>query len=89
MNLAVSGPRSRWVGPPVSGPPNERGRSPSGRQRHYGAVELAGAGESVYVNDVVEVLEGHRPRPSEEQQQRPRLAQVCADRCAGLLPSRF
>ncbi|CAM9209356.1 unnamed protein product [Scytosiphon promiscuus] len=55
----------RWVGSSVPAP-KENGPSPVGRQRHYGAVELAGAVGQVNVNDVVEVDGGgsgqHRPR---------------------------
>lgn len=59
----------RWVGSSISTPKSkDRGPSPVGRQRHYGAVELAGAGEQVNVNDVVEVARD----PNEE----PGLAQV-------------
>ncbi|CAM9988915.1 unnamed protein product, partial [Ascophyllum nodosum] len=57
--LTVSGrtgwPRSRWVGQPVE-PQNERGKSPSGRKKYYGAIELPGVGELIYVNDVVQIL---------------------------------
>ena len=70
-----SGSRSRWVGPPVA-PQNERGKSPSGRQRHYGAVELPGVGQQVYVNDVVEVLPKHNNSGNSEKE-RSRLSQVC------------
>lgn len=45
---------TRWVGSSIS-TVKERGLVPIGRQRRYGAVELAGAGEQVNVNDVVEV----------------------------------
>ena len=69
-----SGSRSRWVGPPVA-PQNGRGKSPSGRQRHYGAVELPGVGHQVYVNDVVEVLPKHNSGNSEKG--RSRVSQVC------------
>ncbi|CAM9512220.1 unnamed protein product [Scytosiphon promiscuus] len=59
----------RWVGSSISTPKSkERGPSPVGRQRHYGAVELAGAGEQVNVNDVVEV--------ARDSNQQPGLAQV-------------
>lgn len=63
MNFAGGGGlRSRWVGPSVPAPQQSADR----RQRHYGAVELAGSGEQVYVNDVVQVSNGqpstaHRP----------------------------
>ncbi|CAB1114600.1 unnamed protein product [Ectocarpus sp. CCAP 1310/34] len=47
---------TRWVGSSVSTPKNHRApASPTGRQRHYGALELAGTGEQVNVNDVVEI----------------------------------
>lgn len=74
MNVTLRGPRSRWVGPPLSAPKGGRGRSPGGRQRHYGAVELAGAGAQVNVNDVVEF--GEISQQGTTSQQRPLLAQV-------------
>ena len=76
MKCRVRGPRSRWVGPPVSAPKSELSRSPSGRQRHYGAVELAGAGDQVNVNDVVEVTETKREEQQETSQRHPVLVQV-------------
>lgn len=77
MSKVSAGSRARWVGPPVV-PQNERGKSPIGRQRHYGAVELPGVGQQVYVNDVVEVLPKHNSGDSKKnQEQRPRLGQVC------------
>lgn len=71
--IVGSGPRPHWVGPSVTAPQNERGRSPSGRQRHYKAVELAGAGQQVYVNDVVMIAKSDQSGISEH---RPRLVQV-------------
>lgn len=47
-------------------------RYPNRRQKHYAALELAGSGEQVYVNDVVEVAEG-QPSTSEQPH---RFAQV-------------
>ena len=40
--------------------------SSSGEQRHYGAVELPGVGQPVYVNDVVGVLLEHSSLNSEK-----------------------
>eukprot|EP00904_Undaria_pinnatifida_P000346 jgi/Undpi1/10311/HiC_scaffold_28.g12762.m1 len=74
MNSTARGPRSRWVGPPVPAPKSKPSRSPFGRQRHYGAVELAGASEQVNVNDVVEVTE--KKQQQEPTQQHPALVQV-------------
>ena len=62
------------MGPPVSTPKGVLSRSPSGRQRHYGAVELAGAGDQVNVNDVVEVGENHKEEETSERH--PVLVQV-------------
>ena len=62
------------MGPPVSAPRSELSRSPSGRQKHYGAVELAGAGDQVNVNDVVEVAETQQEQ--ETSQRHPVLVQV-------------
>eukprot|EP00903_Cladosiphon_okamuranus_P006465 g6325.t1 len=73
---------ARWVGSPIPTPAKEdRGASPIGRQRHYGAVELGDAGEQVNVNDVVEVADGvkveiDQPEDPASARQRPRLAQV-------------
>lgn len=66
------------MGPPVSAPKSKLGRSPRGRQRHYGAVELAGAGDQVIVNDVVEVAENEQQQ--ETSQRHPVLVQVRLDR---------
>lgn len=55
-------------------PKSKPSRSPFGRQRHYGAVELAGASEQVNVNDVVEVTE--KKQQQEPTQQHPALVQV-------------
>lgn len=82
MNLARSS--TRWVGQPMFHPQNERGRSPRGRQRHYRAVELAGAGEQVYVNDLVEVIDGLEGL-SGVAEEHPRLAQVKSYTCTGML----
>ncbi|CAM9209280.1 unnamed protein product [Scytosiphon promiscuus] len=72
----------RWVGSSIS-TPKEYGPSPLGRQRHYGAVELAGAGEQVNVNDVVEITDDavkiELDGPEQHhlgKNQRPHLAQV-------------
>ncbi|CAM9435626.1 unnamed protein product [Ectocarpus fasciculatus] len=71
---------ARWVGSSVSTPKNDRApASPIGRQRHYGALELAGTGEQVNVNDVVEI--SHAAVKSETKQlgafpKHLRLAQV-------------
>lgn len=72
---------TRWVGSSIS-TSKERGLVPIGRQRRYGAVELAGAGEQVNVNDVVEVGVGDGVIKMEIDQpgaprQHLRLAQVC------------
>ena len=74
MNLSARGHRSRWVGPPVPTPKSKLRRSPFGRQRHYGAVELAGAGEQVNVNDVVEIMDNKQAQ--ETAQQHTSLVQV-------------
>lgn len=76
-NMAIS---RRWVGSPIPTPAKDRGLSPVGRQRHYGAVELVGSGEQVAVNDVVQVggavnAEAMRHQPGGSL---PRLAQVRA-----------
>lgn len=74
MNFTVSGPRrQKWVGSPVPAPRGDRGRSPSARQRHYGSAELAGTGERVCVDDVVEVSTEESTSSATSQ---PRLAQV-------------
>lgn len=75
MNSPARGPRSRWVGPPVPAPKSKLSRSPFGRQRHYGAVELAGAGEQVNVNDVVEVTDNEKHH-QETSKRHPLLVQV-------------
>lgn len=75
---------ARWVGSSIS-TSKERGLVPIGRQRRYGAVELAGAGEQVNVNDVVEVgvgdgaikMEIDQPGAPGAPRQHLRLAQVC------------
>ena len=59
-------------------PKSKLSRSPFGRQRHYGAVELAGAGEQVNVNDVVEVTENKQLQ--ETSRRHPVLVQVRLDR---------
>lgn len=49
-------PRPRWIGPPAPAPEDGSRSSreyTSRRPRHYLAVELAGSGEQVNVNDVV------------------------------------
>ena len=74
MKCKIRGPRSRWVGPPVSAPKSELSRSPSGRQKHYGAVEVSGAGDQVNVNDVVVVTENTQQQ--ETSQRHPVLVQV-------------
>lgn len=74
---------TRWVGTPIPTPgKDDRGSSPVGRQRHYGAVELGDPGEQVNVNDVVEVGEGAKfevDQPAGDSasgRHPPRLAQV-------------
>ncbi|CAM9136456.1 unnamed protein product, partial [Laminaria digitata] len=67
MKCTVRRPRSRWVGPPVSAPKSELSRSPSERQRHYGAVELAGTGDQVNVNDVVEVVDNKQRQETSQR----------------------
>lgn len=47
----------------------------SGRQRHYGAVELAGSGEKVALDDVVVVNDA--TSSSRIQSEKTSLAQVC------------
>lgn len=87
MKSSVRGRRGRlkWVGQPVPAPQSQtRSRSPSGRQKHYRAVELVGTGEVVFVDDVVEVSEQQKkssatssgPSSNEPHQHQPRLAQV-------------
>lgn len=70
----------RWVGSSIS-TPKEHGPSPVGRQRHYGALELAGAGEQVNVNDIVEIEDVVNMETGGSEQHlknnRPLLAQVC------------
>jgi len=51
-------PRPRWIGPPAPAPDDSSrsSRELAGRRsRHYLAVELAGSGEQVNVNDVVQI----------------------------------
>ena len=55
-------------------PTSKLRRSPNGRDRHYGAVELADAREQVNVNDVVEIMENKQPQETSEQH--PVLVQV-------------
>lgn len=62
-NFTVTGVRkAKWVGATIAAPSQatmERARSTaSGRQRHYGSVELAGTAEKVFVDDVVQVSAG-------------------------------
>lgn len=54
-------------------PRGDRGRSSGGRQRHYGSVDLAGTGERVHVDDVIEVVTQDSTGTGASQ---PRLAQV-------------
>lgn len=76
---------TRWVGTSIPTPAkDDRGSSPIGRQRHYGAVELGDTGEQVNVNDVIEVGDGIKveaDQPAGElasARHLPRLAQVCS-----------
>lgn len=84
---------TRWVGSSIS-TPKERGLVPIGRQRRYGAVELAGAGEQVNVNDVVEVNGGDEIIKTEVDhpgapRQHLRLAQVCVQRNNFIVTSKY
>ena len=74
VSSRIGGPRPRWVGQPME-PQNARGKSPSGKQKYYGAVELPGAGGPIYVNDVVQILPKDNSGGSGEE--RFRLTQVC------------
>ncbi|CAB1100122.1 unnamed protein product [Ectocarpus sp. CCAP 1310/34] len=72
---------TRWVGSAISTPKNDQGpASLIGRQRHYGALELAGTGEQVNVNDVVEItdtaIKVELEQPGAISKRRLRLAQV-------------
>lgn len=72
-NFTVTGVRkAKWVGATIAAPSQatmERARSTaSGRQRHYSAVELAGTGEKVLVDDVVEVSTGRVSSSSSKHQ---------------------
>ncbi|CAM9743160.1 unnamed protein product [Ectocarpus sp. 6 AP-2014] len=72
---------TRWVGSAISTPKNDQGpASLIGRQRHYGALELAGTGEQVNVNDVVEITDTavkvELEQPGAISKRRLRLAQV-------------
>ncbi|CAM9327749.1 unnamed protein product [Ectocarpus sp. 4 AP-2014] len=72
---------TRWVGSAISTPKNDQGPlSLIGRQRHYGALELAGTGEQVNVNDVVEITDTavkvELEQPGAISKRRLRLAQV-------------
>lgn len=77
LSLCLSHPRSkeenkminlRFVGVPIETPAkDDRGSSPVGRQRHYGAVELGNTGEQVNVHDVVEVGDGVKAEIAQPQ----------------------